>query len=184
MPANPDSLVLRVVQVDALGNNPWDEPVDPTDDGFKIAAVYLVEPGKDDLLGAIWRDGVNLRFRDEANPGTASGGFTLTELLAGAGGGITAGQHRVLDQLVHDISEDSYEEISYTGNQVDSVVTWETSSKLKKIREQLFTYSGNKVVTIVAKQYDAAGALIAGETQTETLTYSGNKVASIDRVMS
>lgn len=83
MPTNPDSLTLRVVQVDALGNSPWDEPVDPATNGFKIATVYLVESGKDDKLAAIWRDGLDLRFRDENNPGPSSAGLTLTELLSG-----------------------------------------------------------------------------------------------------
>lgn len=83
MPANPDSLVLRVVQVDALGTSPWDEPVAVTADGFKIAALYIVEPGKDDKLAALWRDGSDLRIRDENNPGTAGGGHTLSELLTG-----------------------------------------------------------------------------------------------------
>jgi hypothetical protein len=53
-----------------------------------------------------------------------------------------------------------------------------------KIREELYTYTGNKVNTVVTKQYDGAGVLIVGETMTETYTYSGNSVANIDRVMS
>lgn len=80
MPSNPDSIVVRVVQVDATTDKPWDEPIDPTIDGFKVAAVFFVESGKDDVLAAIWRDGQDLRFRDENQNGS---GATLTELLTG-----------------------------------------------------------------------------------------------------
>ena len=81
MPSNPDSLTVRVVQVDAPTGKPWDEPIDVEADGFKTAAVFLVEPGNNDILAALWRDGNNLRFRDVNNPGS---GYTLSQLVGGA----------------------------------------------------------------------------------------------------
>lgn len=95
------------------------------------------------------------------------------------GGGLTPAAHRALDQLVHNVAEDSYEEYTYSGNQVTSIVVWEDNTKAKKIREELFTYSGNKVTQIVTKHYDSGGSLV--ETLTEDFTYSGNKVDYIDR---
>jgi len=92
-------------------------------------------------------------------------------------------QHRPLDQLVHLIAEDSYEEILYTGSRVDSITVWETSAKIKKIREELFTYTGNKVTQVVTKQYDGAGAVAVGETMTEIFTYTGNKVTNTARTV-
>lgn len=80
MPSNPDAINVKSVQVDASSTQPWDEPMTPTDDGFKTAAVFFVESGKDDILGAIWRDGSDLRFRDQNNTGD---GVTLSELLTG-----------------------------------------------------------------------------------------------------
>ena len=91
--------------------------------------------------------------------------------------------HRAADQLVHAIAESSFEEYTYTGNRVDAIIVWETAAKLKKIRETLFTYAGNKVATITTKQYDAAGALITGETMTETLSYTGSQLDDITRVL-
>lgn len=103
--------------------------------------------------------------------------------LRGAGGGISLATHRAADQLVHNIAEGSYDEPVYTGNRVDAIITWETAAKLKKIREEIYTYTGNKVTTIVTKHYDAAGVLLSGEQMTETLAYTGNKLDSITRAV-
>lgn len=99
------------------------------------------------------------------------------------GGGLTAGSHRPLDQLVHNIAENSFEEFIYTGNKVSSIIIWTNAGKTVKIRETLFTYTGNKVTTVATKQYDGAGVLIAGETMTETFAYSGNQVSDITAVL-
>jgi hypothetical protein len=99
-------------------------------------------------------------------------------------GGISETQHRGLDQLVHGIAENSYEEVTYTGIKVTSIIVWTTAGKTTKIREELYTYTGNNVTTIVTKQYDGTGTLIVGQTMTETLSYTGNKIDDITRVMS
>jgi len=101
-----------------------------------------------------------------------------------AGGGYDSAVHRAEDQLVHTIAEDSFEEVSRTGNKVDSIIVWTTAGKTQKIREELYTYSGNQVTTIVTKQYDAAGVLVPGETMTETFNYTGSTLNNITRVMS
>lgn len=100
----------------------------------------------------------------------------------GGGGGITEPQHSGLDSLVHLIAENSFEEVTYTGARVDAISIWTDSGKTVKIREELFTYVGNKVTVIVRNQYDGAGVLES--TITETLTYTGSKLISIDRVLS
>ncbi len=111
-------------------------------------------------------------------------GGVVKSLTSGVGGGITPGQHRALDQLIHGIAEDSFEEMTYAGNKVTAIIVWTDAGKTTKIREELFTYTGNQATTIVTKQYDVAGALIVGETMTETLSYTGNKIDDITRVMS
>jgi len=181
MPANPNSIVLRVVQVDALGNSPWDEPVSVLSDGIKLGAVFLVESGKDDTLAALWRDGNSLRFRDETNPGVAGSGHTLTELLAGAAG-ITENQHKALRQLIHFIDSgpaegfatNAYAEILPSGNPFPtSVIWWESSSKIKKIVELTATRNANKTpATEVWKMYDTNGSTVL-VTVTDTISYSG-----------
>lgn len=100
-----------------------------------------------------------------------------------SGGGLTASSHRTLDQLVHEIAENSYEEYVYSGNKVSSIVVWTNSSKTTKIREELFTYTGNQVTKIETKQYDGSGTLITGESMTEDLNYTGSKLDDIDRAV-
>ena len=97
-----------------------------------------------------------------------------------AGGGITEGQHEDLDTLVHNLSEDMYEEFTYSGGQVSSVIHWTDSGKTTKIREQTFTYTGNKVNTETIKQYNSSGVL--KYTLTGTYTWSGNQIANVDWV--
>jgi hypothetical protein len=180
MPANPDGINVRVVQVDATGTKPWDEPMAPSTDGFKTAAVFLVDPSNDDKLIALWRDGDDLRLRDVTNPGTAGGGYTLTELIAGAGG-ITETQHRVLRQLIHFIDEGpaegfvsgAYKEILPSAAVFPtSVIWWESSSKLKKIVEKLITWTGVNPTTIIWKIYDTDGTTVLA-TVTDAISYSG-----------
>ena len=128
-----------------------------------------------------------------------SAAYLLSKLAAGTGititeqndGGVEtaeiaadAGSHRDLDQLVHEIAEDYYEEFTYAGNKITNITHWTDAGKTVKIREQIFTYTGNKVNTAVTKQYDAAGVVLTGETMTETYAYSGNNVSSITAVIS
>lgn len=102
-----------------------------------------------------------------------------------AGGGLTPASHRVLDQLVHEVAESSFTEVVYSGNRVTDVIIWTDSGKTQKIREESYTYTGNKVTTVVTKQYDGSGTLIPGTgTYTETITYSGARVDSITGVLS
>lgn len=154
-------------------------PLDPQEDALESAGHYYQDAANRDELVYIERDGDDLRFRDKSNPTPK----TLTDLLAGDGG-LTPGAHRSEDVLVHLISENSYEEVTYTGNKVDTIIIWTDNGKTVKIREEIFTYSGNQISTIVTKQYDGTGTLVTGETMTETFTYSGGQVSSIDRVMS
>lgn len=136
--------------------------------------LQLEDNGLDpSVVGALTQNAGALKGRDSI------GVFDLR-----SGAGISEAGHRTLDQLVHGIAEDSYEELSYTGSRVDSIIVYTDSGKTVKIREEQYTYVGNKVNTVVTKQYDGSGVLIVGETMTETYTYSGSAVANIDRVMS
>ncbi len=111
---------------------------------------------------------------------TPSGVKSLT-----TGSGLSEGAHRALDQLVHGIAEDSFEEYIYSGNLITDIIIWTDSGKTTKIREESYTYgAGNRVTEVVTKQYDGTGTLITGETMTETYNYSGNTLVSVDRAMS
>jgi hypothetical protein len=96
--------------------------------------------------------------------------------------GITESQHEALDTIIHEIDETSYDEVIYIGNYASSYIVWETASKLKKIREELYTYTSGKITKVITKQYDNAGVLKM--TMTEDYTYSGNKISIITRTKS
>jgi hypothetical protein len=196
MPANPDGLVLRVVQVDALGNSPWDEPIEVTTDGIKLGGVYLVETGKDDKLAAIWRDGQNLRFRDEANPGSASGGFTLADLLAGGGGDtqeatvppdtMLTSEHRTVRHAIHFVDQGpaegfasgAFKEVLPAGSVFPTSVIWYTDSgKTEKIVEKLIERSAGSATNIAPTPitwilYDTDGTSVLAKV-IDSITYSG-----------
>jgi hypothetical protein len=99
-------------------------------------------------------------------------------------GGLTPTAHRAEDVLVHDLAENAFEEVLRTGNRVDSVTNYTDGTKTTKIREEVFTYTGNQVTTIVEKQFDAAGLPIVGETKTSTLVYTGVQLDNTTVVMS
>lgn len=73
-----------------------------------------------------------------------------------------------------------YEEITYFGTSVSTVIIWTNSYKTQKIREQVFTYDSGKNTQIVTTYYDGQGTV--SKTMTEVLTYNvSNKLASITR---
>ena len=157
-------------------------PLDPHEDAPYVQGLFIVSPtpgdGLDKLVYVSRDASGNMTFKDIVD-GTER---TLSDLLAGVGGGISEAQHEALDTLNHNIVETSYEEYVYTGNRVDDIIIWTNNTKTTKIREINFTYSGSLVTTIVTKQYDGGGTLV--DTITETLNYTGNKLDDIDRVNS
>lgn len=125
-----------------------------------------------DVSGAVRFNGSEFRLRDAAgvfNPRTG-------------GSGITAEEHRNLDQLVHALAENCYEEYTYNGPRVATCIVWTDAAKTKKIREEQYTYSGSKVSSILVIQYNSAGTEF--ERLTETYAYAGNKVTSVTAVRS
>ena len=186
MPINPDSLdIVQVIKQEwqSLGGDAGDEapystPIEVTEDAIEAAAVLFQETGRRDKSAAIWPDNGKIRFRDSENTGS---GKTLTELASGSGG-LTESSHEALDSLVHAISETSYEEVTYSSGKISAITVWETDDKLKKIREELYTYTGSKITQIVTNHYDGSGVIV--QTVTESITYDGSKIESIDRVKS
>lgn len=98
------------------------------------------------------------------------------------GGGLTEATHRVVDQLVHLIAESSFEEYIYTGSRVDQIIVWTDAGKTTKVREELYTYTGSQLTTLVTKQYDGTGTLV--QTLTEAYSYTGQKLDDITRTLS
>lgn len=118
-----------------------------------------------------------------AYTGAAPGSGTVTIALS-TSAGLTAVTHRGLDQLVHNIAETSYYEVTRSGTQITKEIWWTTAGKTIKIREIDYTYSGAFVSQLVTKQYDALGNLVIGETLTETITRAGVNITSVASVLS
>ena len=126
----------------------------------------LVPPSQ---AGAVNFNGTSFQMRD------ATGTFDPRT----GGSGITEGQHRELDTLVHEIGETSYDEATYAGNQITAYIVWTSSDKVTKVREDLLTYSGNRITQVISKQYDALGVL--KEQITEVYAYTGSNITSVTR---
>jgi len=99
-------------------------------------------------------------------------------------GGFSSEEHRTLDQLTHEIDEDYYGEYTYgaPGGNVSNYTIWTNSGKTLKIREFDYTYSGGKMTTSTAKQYNGAGAVV--ETLTYTYNWSGSHLSNVTCVRS
>jgi hypothetical protein len=124
---------------------------------------------------------IDLKDNEIAFTDIVNGTLKISEIMGG--GGLTANSHKALDQLVHNISETCYVEINRTNNKINSVIYWDSISKLKKIREELITYSSNFISEVVTKQYDSSGSL--SETLTDTYNRDVNNfVTSITSVLS
>jgi len=94
-----------------------------------------------------------------------------------SGGGISESEHLALDQLAHNLDESHFEEYIYSGTIISKVIYWETSSKLKKIREEEYVYSGNKVSSVTTIQFNSSGVEV--ERLVETYSYTGSKITGI-----
>ena len=86
----------------------------------------------------------------------------------GVAGALTAQSHISLDQLVHRIFENSYFERIRSGIKLVSDIWWSDATRILKIREVLYTYTGNRITVQVTKQYNSSGNVI--ETYTETIS--------------
>jgi len=151
--------------------------------------------GEDIEDGGIYRQDLNITSTGKAvvRKVTTSTGlsYTYTGVDAGTGDviltvstGYVAVVHRPLDQLVHNIAETAYYEITRSGTQISKETWWTTAGKTIKIREIDYTYSGAFVSQIVTKQYDILGNLIIGETLTEIITRTGVNIGHVTAVLS
>jgi hypothetical protein len=166
---------LKIESIDSGGDEDDQYPtsLDPQEDHVECAGVIFDDPDQIDESTVITRVDADMLFKD----GNNTDYVTLTQLLEG---GITEDDHENFDTLVHEIAETSYEEITRTSGRVTSVIIWETSAKLKKVRETTITRAAGQVSVVIEEQYDAAGAL--KKTLTGTITRVGGKVSSIDWV--
>lgn len=155
MPRTPDSAAGPLIEGEALVlESQASDP--PAEDDYGLARTYK-----------IWRNGELIKQA----PNASEIWILLDEK-----------QHRIVRQLVHDVVETSYYEVTYSGSNITKETWWVDVSKTVKIREISYTYSGSKVVTETQQQYNAAGVQIA--TLAYAYTYTGSKVTSVDTTYS
>lgn len=124
-----------------------------------------------DNLGDMVFDGNSFSFRDYIGP------FNPRN----AGTGITEPEHELLDTLVHQIDETSYDEITRgTCGRITNITVWTSAAKIKKVRETQITRISGKVSQVIDIQYDATG--IEKMRTTEVLTRGfGGRIVSVTR---
>jgi len=159
---------------DAADEAPWDAPIEPQEDAVEAAGVYLQDPSNRDESTLVARSGDDMTFKD----GNNTSPLTLTELAASAGGGITEGQHEVLDTLVHALAEDLYLEVTRTAGKVSNVTVYTDSGKTTKIRELAnIVRTGGRIDSYDLIQYDGVGSV--KQTMAYAITRTAGRVSSI-----
>ena len=146
-----------------MGRTPDRRPGEQFEDDRLIFEDRGADPTE---VGAIWRNGSDLKGRD------ATGVFNLR-----SGTGLSEAQHEDLDSLVHNLAETSYCEVTRTSGKVTAITHWTDNGKTTKIRETLITRTSGKVSQVEVKQYDGSGTLV--QTLTGTITRTSGRVSSI-----
>lgn len=82
--------------------------------------------------------------------------------------------NETLDTLVHNIAEDSFDEVTYggvCGERIDRITTWTDAGMTLRIRECLLTYdAGGRIDAVTTTQYGSTGSVVY--TMTETFGYA------------
>lgn len=91
-------------------------------------------------------------------------------------------KHQNLDQLVHGVAENSYTEMTYSGEYVTKEVIWQSSNKTTKIREYTYTWRNRLLTQASVTQYDANGNAV--KTVTRDYTRSNRQVQSYNDTVS
>lgn len=90
---------------------------------------------------------------------------------------IITASHRPIDQLVHSVAENSYEEFTYNGPKILSATIWTSPAKTVKIREENYIYDiADRIATSSLIQFNAG---VEVERLTQRYTYSGPNIISI-----
>ena len=98
--------------------------------------------------------------------------------IEGLGGGaLTPANHKALDQLVHNVAEDSVEEPLSTNGIITSHTWYTDGTKTVKIRDVVNTNVNGIATQEVHKQYDNLGASITGEILTKVLTVTNGVIS-------
>lgn len=85
-----------------------------------------------------------------------------------------------IENLVHDISEASYMEVTRTSGLVTNITYWTDSGKTVKIREIDITRTNGLVSSVIRKQYISG---VLDSTETNTITRTNDIITSVEQVI-
>lgn len=151
----------------------------PNQDALSVQGIFLQKPKaglpieEDELVYLSRNADGEMVFTDVA----VGVEYTLEDLTASAGGGITELQHDALDDLTHWIAETNFQEVVRSGGKVTNVINWTDSGKTVKIREMVITRTAGKVSQMDFIQYDGAG--VEKQRMTGVITRTAGKVSSV-----
>lgn len=74
-------------------------------------------------------------------------------------------------------NNDFFTEFFYALGKLVQSVVWETSSRIKKLEESFFSYTGANMTKAVKTTYDSEGVFLY--TETKTFTYSGGSITTV-----
>lgn len=161
---------------DAADESGFMEPLDYGEDAPAVQGFFIQAPGSSSPDKKVWvsRDALgNMTFYDDVDKTER----TLSDLLSGAGGGISEAQHDALDDLTHWLAETNYMEVVRTAGKVTGVINWTDSGKTTKIREMVIARSAGKVSQMDFIQYDGSG--VEKQRMTGVITRTAGKVSSV-----
>jgi hypothetical protein len=95
-----------------------------------------------------------------------SGSFIMSDSLGAfnprhTGSTFDEQQHEGLYTLTHFQTMNTFDEVIYTGlpRRISNVISWDSPSKIRKVREQRYIYTQHRVTQLIDAQYDAIGTL-------------------------
>lgn len=152
------------------------QSIDIEDDGIWREDLNTTSTGKAVITRILPGDDIRIDYTG-ADEGTGE----VTIHFNSSTGGITASTHRLLDQLVHEIAEDSYCEIERTAGRVSAIYYYENATKTTLIRSIEYTRTAGRISQIVIRQYDFENNVV--ETLTGIITRSEGHINSIEWIL-
>lgn len=156
----------------------FNTPAQRNEDALDVRGVYVQNDSSNDGTVLITRDASNnMTFTD----GVVGTTYTLTELAAGGGGGMTESSHKALRDLIHFIDEGpadgftsgAYRTTTYSGPFITQIRWWTSAAQTASIVRLDITYNANKTIaTEVWRMYASDGTTVT-LTLTDTYAYSG-----------
>jgi hypothetical protein len=134
------------------------------------AATLNLDAGATVQVGGVANVNISGQYTLPTNTGN-NGDVLTTDGAGAASWSSPSTAHEQFDTLVHDLSESNFQEVAYASGFVSAVTYWTSAAKTLKIRESLFNYTVDDLISsVVERQFDSAGAQV----QQLVHTYSYN----------